>query len=126
MDCINTETMQVLYSVNELNYCNVEQTDKGPRLLKDKYGKLIPNDGYLIVKSKKTTMELPKCDRKYWKEDTGKIVEVDDKEKAIIDQAIEHREDIERKEELIQEEIRNAAIENLKSDGILDSNGDLA
>lgn len=72
---------------------------------------------------------LPECEQKYWKINGDQVIEMTATEKNEVD--VENAEQAEeaQKETLIankQQEISRAeAIQALKDDGVLDSNGDL-
>jgi hypothetical protein len=65
---------------------------------------------------------LPDVDKKYWKISGEEIIEMTKSEKYAIDEA---NADLIQKESLIQDKQRHLAVEALKSEGKLDSKGDL-
>jgi len=68
---------------------------------------------------------LPKCEKKYWKITGNQVKEMTATEKKAVDDAeIEAQKEI-TKENYIEQEKRELAIESLKTKGILDSKGDL-
>jgi hypothetical protein len=73
--------------------------------------------------------DLPGCARKYWKIKSGKVVEMTTSEKSAVDAAEQAAVAATTKDSYIDSKIKElaspAAIQALKTDGVLDSNGDL-
>ncbi len=103
---LNTETMERKMSVHTPYY------KKGHA--DNKYG-----DNWLINPA------VPDCDPKYWKMSKGKIAQMTATEKANVDAA---QTKVATKESLIAQKqaaiLREQAISELKTDGLLDASGD--
>ena len=95
--------------------------------------KKYPIENWIPIKWKEGTtikeMTLPKCDKKYWKIVDEKVVEMTKTEKTAVDKADAEAAALVEKQSLIDQkkaEILEAqAIEQLKNEGILDSEGEL-
>jgi hypothetical protein len=72
-------------------------------------------------------MTLPDCEPKYrkWNSSEKCVVEMDQVEKDVVDSLELENQRMHLKESYISQKIRSLAIEALKVDGILDSNGEI-
>jgi hypothetical protein len=97
-DVVNKTTMQYLKSVNTPDY---------------------PEGEWWI------NPKLPACDQKYWRNASGKLSEMTATQKQAVDNAETEEQKQVQAEQIIQEKIREVAIQKGVDDGLLNADGSL-